>query len=246
MKTSQVPAGGLHTCLGSQTPRNSPAPRHVTARVMSPSTHSTVSALRMTSFRRSITPPACAATDASSPASRPITHGSRWKRGRLLLRSAGLSPATPTPVSLALEMSCCVMRCHDLHARSAYATSRSGMEMPPDGSSGYRYCLRHAFLIQVRSVSAAGCLPQPLCRAIRVRTSAPARREEAAPRMPLPYPILSRISLSQDLFEELHHNNRTTPRRPGLRFGAATGAASPLVPVNDRWHQPAVALRAHS
>ena len=70
VKTSQVPVGGVHTCLGSRTP------------------------------------PACAATDASSPASRPMTHGSRWKRGRLLLRSAGLSPATPTPVSLALEVSC--------------------------------------------------------------------------------------------------------------------------------------------
>ena len=45
---------------------------------MWPSTHSTVSALRITSFRRSITPPACAATDASSTASRPVTHGSRW------------------------------------------------------------------------------------------------------------------------------------------------------------------------
>ncbi len=70
--------GGVHTCLGSQTPRSSPAPRHSAVRAIWPSTHPTVSALRITSFRRSITPPACAATDASSTASRPVTHGSRW------------------------------------------------------------------------------------------------------------------------------------------------------------------------
>ena len=88
---------------------NDAAPRHSAVRTMWPSTHSTVPALRIASFRRSTTPPACAATDASSPASRPMTHGSRWKRGRLLLRSAGLSPATPAPVGLTLEMSCFVM-----------------------------------------------------------------------------------------------------------------------------------------
>ena len=48
VKTSQVPVVGVHTCMGSQTPRSSPAPRHVAARTMLPSTDLNVSALRMT------------------------------------------------------------------------------------------------------------------------------------------------------------------------------------------------------
>ena len=48
MKTSQVPVVGLHTCMGSQTPQSSPAPRRLTVRVMLPSTYLTVSALPIT------------------------------------------------------------------------------------------------------------------------------------------------------------------------------------------------------
>ena len=50
VKTSQVPVVGLHTCLGSQTPRSPPVPRHSTVRSVLPSTHLTVSALRNTEF----------------------------------------------------------------------------------------------------------------------------------------------------------------------------------------------------
>ena len=70
------PGGGL-TCVpglsdAAKLARASPCP----GAAMWPSTHLTVSALRRTSFRRSITPPACAATDASFT---PTMHGSRTR-----------------------------------------------------------------------------------------------------------------------------------------------------------------------
>ena len=109
VKTSQVPVGGLHTCLGSQTPRSSPAPRHIPARAMWPSTHITVSALRIDKFSALNNPARMRRYRRFVPG---LTTGNARlavERGRLLLRSAGLSPATLTPVSLALGVSCFVM-----------------------------------------------------------------------------------------------------------------------------------------
>ena len=50
VKTSQVPVVGLHACMGSSTPRSSPAPCHIAVWGMLPSTCLTVSALRTISF----------------------------------------------------------------------------------------------------------------------------------------------------------------------------------------------------
>ena len=132
VKTSQVPVGGVHTCLGSQTPRSSPAPRQSAVRAMWPSTHSTVSALRITSFRRSITPPACAATDASSPASRPVTHGSRWNAVGYSFVPQDFHPLPPH--QLAWRSECHEMSCSPCAERIFWRPFRHDALLPGSGS----------------------------------------------------------------------------------------------------------------
>ena len=111
VKTSQVPVVGVHACLGSQTPRSSPTPRRLTVWAMLPSTHLTVSALRITWLSALNFPARMHRYRRFTPGLTADDARLAEKRGRLLLSFRGTftrypstsSPGTPSVVGIAVK-----------------------------------------------------------------------------------------------------------------------------------------------
>ena len=110
---------GVHTCMGSPTPRSPPAPRRLRRQAVLPSTYSTVSALRTCALSALDIPARMHRYRRFSPGLTADAARLAEKRGRLLLSFRGTLTRYPSPVSLALRISALLDRHRQLLARYA-------------------------------------------------------------------------------------------------------------------------------